>query len=468
MEGYKMKLGGLRVYDEKLKEIMDNAKNRWVLMVVTATKPDFYKQWPILPAAEKLDMPCCVLHTGQHYDNIVGYGLKELGLEDSFIANLGIKGGLAQKSAEMIAGVSYVGNLMKKKWPKTTVIPIVHGDTLAAGIGPIGWMFSRNEKVAQNEAGLRSMSPTAMRNITEKASDIDGFIAEQFNGKWEIVRNEPFPEQWDTFISGASSEFQFAPTELNREHLLREGNPDDRIFVVGNSIVDAIKLKSMEKDDKSIFEIYPTLEKYDNWVRVDIHRRGNLTEKRFRAIIGGILKLVEDGVPVAMTELNATKWALEHYGLRKKVVDYSKRYKNFLFTGLWPVWGHVVEFLTSGRCGIYLTDSGSVQEEANEIDEVMCLTVRFNTDRPETVFRAKSNLLVPPISSDWFHRMTKHVHDDVNLQKKMRTAPKIYGKNVGERIVKTFIKLQNEGVSSYRWAHEALNLWKEDSGARFL
>ena len=80
----------ISIYEDRIEKQME--KGDFALAVVTATKPDFYKQAPLIPAAEKADMPCFVLHTGQHYDEILGHGLKEYELENKMGANLGIRG----------------------------------------------------------------------------------------------------------------------------------------------------------------------------------------------------------------------------------------------------------------------------------------------------------------------------------------------------------------------------------------
>ena len=86
------------------------------------------------------------------------------------------------------------------------------------------------------------------------------FILSQFDkGKWFIAREEPFPEQVDTWICSAGTQYFFAPTTLNEENLIREGYPEENIYVVGNSVVDAIDLKRRYKPLKSVFEEYPEL-----------------------------------------------------------------------------------------------------------------------------------------------------------------------------------------------------------------
>jgi UDP-N-acetylglucosamine 2-epimerase len=426
----------------------------FAIAVVTATKPDFYKQAPIVTAAHRRGFPCFVLHTGQHHDELLGHGLREYGIDESVAVDLGIRGGLSQKTSELVQRIEQFASYLDDAHPETTVLPIVHGDTLAAGIVPQAWMFATNQLVAHNEAGLRSMSPSFAAH-----DDPDAFIEAQWEGDWTLNRTEPFPEQYDTFVGSAASHYHFAPTEVNREHLVREGYPatveeSDRVPVVGNSVVDAIQMKTETDDTESVFDIYPTLEARDEWIRVDIHRRANLLPDRFRAIIDCVIRLVENGHNVNFVELTATKAALQNYGLRDRLVRLSTEYENFLLTGLWKKHAHVYEFLRSGQCFAELTDSGSMQEELNHIDEALCLTARYNTDRPETVFEAGTNLLVPPTSGDAMYDLVSYVFEDGHLRDQMHDGPALYGENVGETIVEFLAQRRDE--IPFEWAHERL------------
>ena len=431
-----------------------------VLAVVTATKPDFYKQAPLLPAADKAGIKTIVIHTGQHYDELLGHGMKEFKLEDRVAFNLQVRGDLLQKSYELVAKMGFVSRYLRENFPKILFIPIVHGDTLVAGMAPIGWMFGRGEKVAQNEAGLRGMAPKSF------SKDPETYINNQWSGEWVMSRQEPFPEQWDTFTAGAGAEFQFAPTELNKTHLLNEGNPEDRIFVVGNSVVDAVEAKSRKgSSETSVFDDFPELENGE-WIRMDIHRRLNLTEARFKSIVNGAFDLVKRGEQIVWIELSGTRFALEKFGLRKKVIELAKSRPNFLFTPLWKEYSHVMEFLNSGHCLAELTDSGSMQEELNHLG-VPCMTVRYNTDRPETVMKARSNLLVPAYSSDFFSGTVRHIKEN-GLTDQMKKGQKLYGSRVADKIIAVFKKLYDGGkLKTLRSVPEVLGI-AEDSKVSFL
>ena len=450
------------IYDDRLATEME--RGEFVLAVVTATKPDFYKQAPVVAAARARGLPCFVVHTGQHYDDVLGHGLEEYDLEEYIAVDLGIRGDLSEKTAQTMLAVRRLAERLEE-WPDTTVLPLVHGDTHAAAVFPQAWLFATNQQVAHNEAGLRAMAPdydavppTADAASSDARDNLDpkAFVAEQWDGEWTVDRTEPFPEQYDTFVGSAAARYQFAPVALNRDHLESEGYPRavdgrERIPVVGNSVVDAIRMKA-DHDGESVFDVYPVLEARDDWIRVDIHRRANLLPGRFEALVEGVCSLVEDGHNVNFVELTATRHALERHGYRDRLQRLADERDNFLFTGLWKKHAHVYEFLRSGQCLAELTDSGSMQEELNYIDEACCLTVRFNTDRPETVFAAETNLLVPPISGEFVHEMVTHVLESPEVRERLRTGPDLYGQDVGDRIVDFLANRHDEGV--FEWSHE--------------
>ncbi|MGH9927173.1 MAG: UDP-N-acetylglucosamine 2-epimerase, partial [Nitrososphaeraceae archaeon] len=200
-----------------------------------------------------------------------------------------------------------------------------------------------------------------------------------------------------------------------------------------------IEIKRKYKPHISIFEEYPGLSLSsssssvrdpntirDEWIRVDIHRRENLTRTRFFSIIESLVKLVKIGYKVLLIKLTATQHALIQYGLTQALDKLSAEYpKRFIQTPLWKEYGHVVEFLDSGACWLELTDSGSMQEELLYFPKVSSITVRLNTDRPETIFDAQGNVLAPPISSQWIEEIVRLV--DQEKVPLLRNKKRIYG-----------------------------------------
>jgi len=442
----------------RIGEAMELAREsgRWVLAFCIGTKPCYYKFFGSIQAAAEAGLPFFIVDAGQHYDDLLTHGKDEFNLRARVACELGIRGDLALKSAELMVKIRWLARYLKQGWPEVTVVPVVLGDTILTSMIPPAWMFSRGEKAIQNEAGLRSMAPANIRDLVE--SGAENFIERQFQGAWELLRNEPMPEQFDTFTSAAGSQFHFAPLELNREHLIREGHPPENIWVIGGVVSDALELKRRRKPRQSIFELYPQLQN-GRWLRVDIHRRGNLTPRRFRAIIGAVVKLVEQGRHVNFIEMNATRHALEVYGLKEELLRLKKR-DNFLYTEVWPEYSQVMEFFESENCFSVLTDSGGVQEEMNILGKP-CLTCRFNTDRPETIKDANSNLLVPPVSADFIAAMVDYLYENPALYRKMAGAPALYGDGVGKKMIGIISDLMEKGVRPFQWAHEAQGFWTE-------
>jgi UDP-N-acetylglucosamine 2-epimerase len=449
-----------------------SAKRSRLIAIVIGTKPDFYKQAPLIREVIDNDIPAIVIDTGQHFDDLLGFGIKEFSINDHVACNLKIRGDLVEKASDLIIKFAKFGRICKMRFPSVSVMPIVHGDTLVAGITPLAWAFGVGQKVAQNEAGLRSMAPDAIKdlrvNLEPSHQDIESFADCQFNGKWFLAREEPYPEQIDTWICSAGTQYFFAPTELNKQNLIREGYPEDSIHVVGNSIVDAINLKRREKPHQSIFDLYPQAE-IGEWIRVDIHRRENLTKIRFSAIIDGITGLVKLGYKVLFIKLNATRHALNAYGLDVKLDKLADSYPdNFIQTPLWKEYGHVVEFLDSGHCWAELTDSGSMQEELMYFPNVLSLTVRLNTDRPETICQGKGNVLVPPINHAWITEFVKAARSEklgalLKNKRPMYGQPGQVSKNI-TKIIKDHIIREEDNP----WFHHRLKLWKDSDNLEYL
>ena len=163
---------------ERAREIGDLCP---VLAVVTGTKPDFYKQAPLVSECARQNVPVLVVDTGQHYDDILGHGIVEFGIHDYIGCTLKIRGNLMEKASELLLKFATFGKIFKNRFPENPVLPIVHGDTLVAAISPLSWLFGMGQKVAQNEAGLRSMSPVTLKSISLKEPskyEIENFIQE--------------------------------------------------------------------------------------------------------------------------------------------------------------------------------------------------------------------------------------------------------------------------------------------------
>ena len=173
---------------------LSSNNNSPILSIVIGTKPDFYKQAPLILEASKSHIPIFVINTGQHFDKLLGFGINEFEIQEHIGCNLQIRGDLMEKASELIMKFGTFGRYCKKKYGNNIrVLPVVHGDTIVAGIAPLAWVFGVGQKVAQNEAGLRSMSPVVMKNITKYKDPsrgvIEKLVSSQLYGDWFIARD---------------------------------------------------------------------------------------------------------------------------------------------------------------------------------------------------------------------------------------------------------------------------------------
>jgi UDP-N-acetylglucosamine 2-epimerase (non-hydrolysing) len=466
------------IYQNNLASVFSDIKDiKKVLAIVIGTKPDFYKQAPLLLEAKKEKLPSFIISTGQHYDELLSHGIKEFNLTESIICDLNIRGDLMEKSGDLILKFGHFGRYIREQYSKNHILPIVHGDTLVAGIATLSWVFGLGQKVAQNEAGLRSMSPKIIKEIKINQNPnkifLEKFLINQLTPDWFLTREEPFPEQIDTWVCSAGTKFFFVPTELNKNHLIREGYPEEDIYTVGNSVVDAINLRRINKPKKSIFDIYPKLES-GNWIRMDIHRRENLTFHRFNSIIGGLIDIItKTEFKVILILLNATISALHKFNLFSKLKELEEQYhEKFIISDLWKEYGNVVEFLDSGKCWAEITDSGSMQEELLYFPKVCSFTMRLNTDRPETICNARGNLLIPPINRTWMKQIISLIYEKrENYGYSFDKKAQIYGKpgEVSKSIVKILKKkFEDDNNNFFPWLHQRFSYWHEKNEFDYL
>ncbi len=189
----------------------------------------------------------------------------------------------------------------------------------------------------------------------------------------------PFPEEINRVMTSHIADMHFAPTIWSKENLLKEGIPDERIFVTGNTVIDAlhIAIKKVKKDPPEIAGLPKELFNGDNRpiVLITGHRRENFGEG-FKNICHAILKLAmrfENTCFVYPVHLNPN--------VRKPVFDLlSGRTNIHLIEPL----GYLPFVALMNRSTIVLTDSGGVQEEAPGLGKPV-LVMRDTTERPEAV-----------------------------------------------------------------------------------
>ncbi|MGD0794006.1 MAG: UDP-N-acetylglucosamine 2-epimerase (non-hydrolyzing) [Dehalococcoidales bacterium] len=306
------------------------------IALILGTRPEIIKMSPVIRELEKSRIDYFILHTGQHYSpNLDNIFFQQLNLPQPKY-NLGVgSGSHAEETGRMLIGMETV---LKDEKPTDG---LVEGDTNSVLAGALAAVKS-GIRVGHIEAGLRSY-------------------------------DRRMPEEINRILVDHCADLLFAPTEKARQILLGEGIPGGKISVTGNTIVDALYQNSEISRKKSdiLKKLNLTPSKY---FLLTLHRQENVDDRtRFTSIISGLESLSKEyKMPVIYPIHPRSRKMIERFGLRAERL-----------TMIEPV--DFLGFLQlEENAKLILTDSGGVQEESC-ILRVPCVTLRDNTERPETV-----------------------------------------------------------------------------------
>ena len=315
---------------------------------------------PIIRECEALNLDFFILHTGQHYSyNMDKVFFEQLKLPSAKY-NLDIgPGSHAEQTGNMLIGIE---KILQEEEPD---VVLVEGDTNTVLAGAIA-SVKLGIPVGHVEAGLRSYD----RNM---------------------------PEEINRILADHSSTYLFSPTEKSKEILLQEGVDREKIFLTGNTIVDAV-FQNLQLS-KNKFSILNELNlKRKKYFLVTIHRQENVDNKtRFSKIIDGLDKLKELGFEIIYPIHPRAKKQLELFGLKNKFVKLIEPLDYLSFLQI------------ENNARLILTDSGGVQEEACILG-VPCVTLRDNTERPETL-DVGANILAGMKPNEIFEKSNLMLHN---------------------------------------------------------
>ncbi|MCQ5374261.1 MAG: UDP-N-acetylglucosamine 2-epimerase (non-hydrolyzing) [Candidatus Methanomethylicia archaeon] len=310
--------------------------------VVLGTRPEIIKMSPIIRELQRRrgsggEIEYFILHTGQHYSyNMDRVFFEQLNLpQPRFNLNVG-SGTHAKETGRMMMGIERV--LLEEK----PDLVLVEGDTNTVLSGALA-SVKVGVEVGHVEAGLRSF-------------------------------DRSMPEEINRIVADHVSEILFAPTEKAKQNLISEGISQEKIHVTGNTIVDAVH-QNLELARRGGSAALESLGLEDGrYFLATVHRQENVDDPvRLRGILEG-LRLVHDhyGMPVVYPAHPRSRKMMGEHGLDPEgiILTDPLDYLSFLR-------------LESGARLIF-TDSGGVQEEAC-ILKVPCVTLRDNTERPETL-----------------------------------------------------------------------------------
>ena len=323
----------MRVKNNRAEE---ERKSKMRISVILGTRPEIIKFSPIIRECERLALDYFVLHTGQHYSyNMDRVFFEQLELPQAKY-NLDVGSGThAEQTGKMLIGIEKV---LSRERPD---IVLVEGDTNTVLAGALA-ATKLGIKVGHVEAGLRSC-------------------------------DREMPEETNRVLADHCSDLLFAPTAKARENLLREGLDEHAIFLTGNTVVDAVH-QNLELSKKK-GNIWKKLGiKNGGYALVTVHRQENVdNETRFRGIMEGLTRMRKGlGFPVVYPIHPRAKKQLAAFNVHTDGVDIIEPLDYLTFLQL------------ESNAKLVLTDSGGVQEEACVL-RVPCVTLRYNTERPETL-----------------------------------------------------------------------------------
>jgi UDP-N-acetylglucosamine 2-epimerase (non-hydrolysing) len=314
--------------------------------LIAGARPNFMKIAPIthaiqLAQKENINIHFRLIHTGQHYDkNMSDSFFEQLNIPFPDI-NLGAGGGTqAEQTAAIMIGYEKV--IIEKKPDLCLVVGDVTS-TMACAITA----QKLNVKVAHVEAGIRS-------------------------GDWSM------PEEINRMITDSISNYFFTTTQIANNNLKKSGVGDDRIFWVGNTMIDTL-LKHRENFVKpKIWDQIGLIEK--NYIVVTLHRPANVDEEdNLKNLLNEIISN-SNGLPLIFPVHPRTAKILHNLG-----IEYDR-----LFT-VEPLGYLEFNYLVENSLAV-ITDSGGITEETTVMG-IPCMTLRNNTERPETIHLGTNELI---------------------------------------------------------------------------
>ncbi|HTX60686.1 MAG TPA: UDP-N-acetylglucosamine 2-epimerase (non-hydrolyzing) [Methanobacterium sp.] len=361
---------------------------------IVGTRPEIIKMSPLIDEVEKRGIDYILIHTGQHYDQ----EMSEQFFSDLELSQPDYNIGVGSKSHGKQTAVMLEG-IEKILLSENPDIILVEGDTNAVMAGAIA-ASKLHLPIGHVEAGLRSFDKT-------------------------------MPEEINRLIADVCSNLFFVPTEESAINLIFEGLNPHNIFITGNTVVDAClrNLKIAGKSSKNKFN----LEK--NLVTLTIHRAENVDDPhRLKNITDALLEL--DDATIIFPVHPRTRKNLEKFGIYHALEEAEH------IQMMKPV-GYLDFLVLLSQSKLVLTDSGGIQEEAVTLN-IPCITLRYNTERPETV-ASGGNVLVGAHKESIIDNARRIMHD-AELYQEMCQAVNPYGDGkASERIIDAILKSHKDG-----------------------
>ncbi|MDD4681529.1 MAG: UDP-N-acetylglucosamine 2-epimerase (non-hydrolyzing) [Clostridia bacterium] len=363
------------------------------VLTVFGTRPEAIKMAPLVRQLEKEEnLRSIVCVTAQHRE-MLDQVLDLFELKPDYDLNV-MKPGqtVSQISTNVLLGMEQVLQEVKPD------LVLVHGDTTTTFASALA-AFYQKIPVGHVEAGLRTYD-----------------------------KYSPYPEEMNRILTGHIAEYHFAPTERNRQNLLAEGVINERIFITGNTVIDAL-LTVAGKPFEFREEVLSNIDFSANRIiTVTCHRRENLGENMigiFNAI-KDIVREFEDVEVVYPVHLNPKVRSVADEvlgGIKRIHLIEPLQYQPF------------VNLMAKSH--FIITDSGGMQEEAPSLGKPV-LVVRRETERPEAV--EAGTVKLAGVERENIYSMAKGLLSDPSSYDNMAKAINPYGDGKAARRIVEIIK----------------------------
>jgi UDP-N-acetylglucosamine 2-epimerase (non-hydrolysing) len=308
------------------------------LLFIFGTRPEIIKLAPVILECHRRRIDLEIVHTGQHKE-LAQEMLEHFGIvPDHFLE--------VMKPDQSLSGVTatILAKLQKIIKPKAFDMVIVQGDTTSVFCGALSAFYSKIP-VAHVEAGLRTDD-----------------------------RYSPFPEEINRRLASNLATLHFAPTPRAQQALIKESIAGNRIFVTGNTVIDALKWSlqqplSLNDELKSFFATNKRT------ILVTTHRRENFGEPH-RQVFLALLALLEK-----FSDLQILFPLHLNPNVRDRAMEMLQKHPRIKLV---PPLGYMDFIQTMQLATIIMTDSGGVQEEAPSLNKPV-IVLRESTERPEGV-----------------------------------------------------------------------------------
>lgn len=357
--------------------------------IVLGTRPEIIKMSSVIDEINKhYEDECVIIHTGQHFDDEMS---KQFFIDLKLPLpkyNIGIGSNTAIKQISII-----ISQLEKILVDEEIDIVLVQGDTNAVLAGALA-ANKLKIPVGHVESGLRSF-------------------------------DKDMPEEINRILADNCSRLYFVPTKENAINLQNEGINHNLIHVTGNTIVDACKRNLKIAIEKSNVK---DIIKYEKYIVLTLHRAENVDNpERLRNIVKSLLNI---DFNIVFPLHPHTKKSLEENNLYEQMlaaphIQITKPlgYLDFLYL--------------LSKSSLILTDSGGIQEESITLN-IPCVTLRYNTERPETI-TAGGNILAGTEEKEIKYNI-ESILNNKETYEKMANAINPYGDGNSSKRIYSIIK----------------------------